>query len=66
MEFQNIELLRNETIGVGAYGKVCKAKCDDLICAAKIFHETLYDPKGEQYIEPQKLPQEKKVCLQPL
>ena len=55
MEFQNIELLRNETIGVGAYGKVCKAKCDDLICAAKIFHETLYDPKGEQHTEPQKL-----------
>ena len=55
MEFENIELLRNETIGVGAYGKVCKARCDDLICAAKIFHETLYDPKGEEQAEPQKL-----------
>ena len=54
-EFQNIKLLRNETIGVGAYGKVCKAKCDDLICAAKIFHETLYDPREEQHTEPQKL-----------
>ena len=39
--FKSIELLKNETIGIGAYGKVCKAKCDELICAAKLLHETL-------------------------
>ena len=26
---------------------MCKAKCDNLLCAAKILHETLYDPKSK-------------------
>jgi len=28
-------------IGTGAYGSVYKARCDDLVCAAKILHPTL-------------------------
>ena len=46
--FKTVELLKqdNDVLGVGAYGKVCKAKCDELICAAKVIHETLVDPNS--------------------
>ena len=47
-EFKNIKLLKNETLGIGSYGKVCVAKCDKLRCAAKIIHETLFDPTAAQ------------------
>ena len=39
-----VRLQKDQVLGIGAYGKVCKAKCDDLLCAAKILHETLFDP----------------------
>ena len=52
--FKNIELLKEKTLGIGSYGKVCRAKCDNLPCAAKIIHETLYDPSTEQ-LTPRKL-----------
>ena len=42
--FKNVQLLKDESLGIGAYGAVCKAKCDDLFCAAKIIHPTLLDP----------------------
>ena len=42
--FKTIILLKDQTLGIGAYGSVCKAKCDDLLCAAKIIHQTLFDP----------------------
>ena len=41
--FRNVELFKEETLGTGSYGKVCKAKCDGLPCAAKIMHPTLFD-----------------------
>ena len=41
-QFKDIRLLRDDFLGIGAYGKVCKAKCDDLLCAAKLMHETLF------------------------
>ena len=31
-----------EVLGVGSYGKVCKAKCGQLPCAAKLLHDTLF------------------------
>ena len=46
--FKNIELFKEKTLGIGSYGKVCVAKCDNLLCAAKIIHETLHDPATEQ------------------
>ena len=46
MGFGNIKLLKMQTIGIGAYGIVCKALCDDLLCAAKILHQTLFDPSA--------------------
>ena len=39
--FRNVQLFKNETLGTGSYGAVCKAKCDQLICAAKLLHPIL-------------------------
>ena len=41
--YNNIELYKSESLGSGSYGGVCKAKCDGLLCAAKIMHPTLFD-----------------------
>ena len=40
--YQRVELLKTEELGVGSYGAVCKAMCDDLPCAAKILHPALF------------------------
>ena len=49
--FKNVTLFSEKTLGIGSYGKVCKAKCDDLLCAAKILHPTLYDPSSTQQMK---------------
>ena len=41
--FKNIHLFKDQLLGIGAYGKVCKARCDHLECAAKILHPTLFN-----------------------
>ena len=41
--YHNIQLYKAESLGSGSYGGVCKAKCDGLLCAAKIMHPTLFD-----------------------
>ena len=46
--FKTVQLFKDQTLGIGSYGKVCKAKCDDLLCAAKLIHETLFDPTAHQ------------------
>ena len=46
--FKSVQLFKEETLGIGSYGKVCRAKCDNLPCAAKIIHETLFDPIAAQ------------------
>ena len=40
--YQKVELFKTESIGIGSYGIVCKAMCDDLLCAAKILHPTIF------------------------
>ena len=52
--FKTVKLFKDQTLGIGSYGKVCKAKCDDLLCAAKLIHETLFDPTAQQLIVPQR------------
>jgi serine/threonine protein kinase len=42
--FKAIQLFKHQILGIGSYGKVCKAECDGLVCAAKLMHETLFDP----------------------
>ena len=51
--FKNIRLLKDQSLGIGSYGAVCKAICDDLLCAAKIIHPTLFDLTAHQLL-PQK------------
>ena len=53
-QFENVQLLKDQSIGIGPYGVVCKAKCDDLLCAAKIIHLTLFDPIALHHIAPQR------------
>ena len=36
-----VEVYSEETLGVGSYGKVCRAKCGQLPCAAKLLHDTM-------------------------
>ena len=51
--YHNIALYKSESLGSGSYGGVCKAKCDGLLCAAKIMHPTLFDlrdPGTESYL----------------
>ena len=54
IRFKTVQLLKDQTLGIGSYGKVCKAKCDELFCAAKLIHETLFDPTAQQLIAPQR------------
>ena len=53
-QFKNVQLLKDQSLGIGSYGAVCKAKCDDLLCAAKIIHPTLFDPTALQQVAPQR------------
>lgn len=41
--FKRVELHKEQPLGTGSYGAVCKATCDHLLCAAKIMHPTLFD-----------------------
>ena len=42
--FQNVQLFKTKSLGIGSYGSVCKAMCDELPCAAKVLHPTIVDP----------------------
>ena len=49
-----VEVHSEETLGVGSYGKVCKAKCGQLPCAAKLLHDTMFgtnDPGISKFVE---------------
>ena len=52
--FKTVQLLKDQSLGIGSYGAVCKAKCDDLVCAAKIIHPTLFDPSTLYQNAPQR------------
>lgn len=54
VSFKAITLFKKKTLGIGSYGKVCQAKCDDLLCAAKLMHETLFDPTNQHLVVPEK------------
>ncbi len=41
-EFTEVQLFKNDILGTGSYGAVCKAKCDQLLCAAKLLHPVLF------------------------
>ena len=50
--FKSVQLFKDCVLGIGAYGKVCRAQCDLLPCAAKIMHETLFDPSLNEKVRP--------------
>ena len=54
--FENVAIFKDEDsqLGVGSYGAVYKAKCDQLPCAAKILHPVLFqtnDPGSQKILE---------------
>ena len=54
--FENVAIFKDEDsqLGVGSYGAVYKAKCDQLPCAAKILHPVLFqtnDPGSRKILE---------------
>ena len=50
----DVQLFKNQTLGIGSYGKVCRARYGNLPCAAKVIHETLFDPEAFKRIAPEK------------
>jgi serine/threonine protein kinase len=49
-----IQLFKDQTLGIGSYGKVCRARYGSLPCAAKLIHETLFDPEVLKLVEQEK------------
>ena len=39
-----VQLFKDQLLGLGSYGAVCKAKSGELLCAAKIINPNLLDP----------------------
>ena len=56
ISYRNVQLVKNEanTLGIGSYGAVYRAKYNQLPCAAKILHPILFstrDPAGRRIID---------------
>ena len=54
--FRNVQLVKTEanSLGHGSYGAVYRAKCDQLVCAAKVLHPILFqtrDPSAYRIVE---------------
>ena len=41
--YQIVQIIKTSSLGVGSYGVVYRALCDELPCAAKIIHPTLFE-----------------------
>lgn len=56
--FKTVELFKTEILGTESYGAVCKAKCDELVCAAKMLYPILFKvhipspTKGSKHRQP--------------
>lgn len=48
LKFKHVNILKDEVLGTGAYGTVYRAKCDDLLCAAKCLHQAILYQSGLQ------------------
>ena len=47
--FHNVQIFKSQSLGVGSYGAVYRAKCDQLPCAAKLLHLILVDPGAPRH-----------------
>jgi serine/threonine protein kinase len=45
-KFRSLQILKTESLGRGSFGQVYKARCGDLLCAAKILHPELLTRPG--------------------
>ena len=43
--YQIVRIIKTSSLGVGSYGAVYRALCDELPCAAKVLHPTLFETK---------------------
>ena len=41
--YQIIQIIKTSSLGIGSYGAVYRALCDELPCAAKVIHPTLFE-----------------------
>ena len=53
IRFRSVQLFKSHSLGMGSYGAVCKAKCDDLPCAAKLLHPVLFDTMAHSQASPE-------------
>ena len=52
--YRTVQIIKSAPLGVGSYGAVYRAKCDELPCAAKIIHPTLFednDPGAQKIMD---------------
>ena len=52
--YQIVRIIKTSSLGVGSYGAVYRALCDELPCAAKVLHPTLFetnDPGTQKIME---------------
>jgi len=52
--YQIVRIIKTSSLGVGSYGAVYRALCDELPCAAKVIHPTLFethDPGARKIME---------------
>jgi len=52
--FQIVRIIKISSLGVGSYGAIYRAQCDELTWAAKVIHPTLFethDPGARKIME---------------
>lgn len=45
-QLQRVQIFKSQSLGIGSYGAVYRAKCDQLPCAAKLLHPILFQDAG--------------------
>ena len=53
--YRIVRIIKTSSLGIGSYGAVYRALCDELPCAAKVIHPTLFetnDPGARKIMEP--------------
>ena len=51
LKVRNVKIQKSQSLGVGAYGSVYRATCDQLPCAAKLLHKVLVNRKERRNLE---------------
>ena len=54
VHYRTVQVIKSACLGIGSYGAVYKAICNELPCAAKIIHPTLFetnDPGSQKIVE---------------